>query len=380
MPTYTSKLIGAGMKCILVSIVGIVCLCVSASAQEAHRTGSFSTTFTDRSPLSPIPDVGRRMGWTTDMMKRSKSGDNSLELEYDLAKETFEILVPSSYAPTEKWGLFVFVNAGPSGKLHKSDWLPVLEKHKLIWIGANKSGNSRAVWIRMALALDAAHNMKQRYTLDERRTYIAGGSGGGRTASFLGICFPDVFQGGFYMIGSNMYKQLPSTEQQGKFFAKAFSAPPAQYFTLAKKQSRHVLLTGDTDGNREQTKVNYDAMVKDGFTHATYFQVPGMGHQTPDAEWFEKGVIELDKFLPPAAATPSTPTTRPTRAPPTKPTTAATTTTTDPANSLLSVAKIYITSKRYDDARTRLNKIIRDHPTTPAAAEANKLLKEIEAK
>jgi poly(3-hydroxybutyrate) depolymerase len=357
----------------LVSFVALLCLTASAQAQEPHKTGTFSATFAERSPLSPVPDVGKRMGWTTDMMKRSKSGDNSLELEYDLNNESFEIVVPSSYTPAEKWGLFVFVNAGPGGKLHHQDWLAVLEKHKLIWIGANKSGNNRAVWIRMALALDAAHNMKQRYNLDDRRTYIAGGSGGGRTASFLGICFPDVFHGGFYMIGSNMYKQLPSTEQPGKFFAKAFSAPPPSIFTLAKNRSRHVLLTGDTDANREQTKVNHEAMVKDGFAHATYFQVPNMGHQTPDAEWFEKGIIELDKLPAERAAIPDK---RPAR-PSTKP---SNPTTADPANSLLGVAKIYITSKRYGDARDRLNKIIRDHPTTPAAAEAEKLLDEIRSK
>jgi poly(3-hydroxybutyrate) depolymerase len=360
---------------LLPPLLTLLCLTLSTPAQEPHRTGSFTATFTDRSPLSAIPDVGKRMGWTTDMMKRSKSGDNPLELEYDLSNESFEILVPTTYAQSDPWGLFVFINPGPTGRPHRQDWLPILEKHKLILIAPNKAGNHRAVWIRMALALDAAHNMKQRYTLDDRRTYVAGVSGGGRTASFLGVCFPDVFTGGFYMIGCNMYKQLPSTEQPGKYFAKAFSAPPAQLFTLAKKRSRHVLLTGDTDANREQTKVNHDAMVKDGFAHATYFQVPGMGHEAPSAEWFEKAILELDKFPPvaaPPATRPATPRTR-TAAATSKPPA-------DPAASLLSVARTYIANKRYPQARDRLNRILRDHPTTPAAAEAKKLLEEIDGK
>src|SRR5687768_6416416 len=133
-------------------LVALLCLPFPTRAQEPHRTGSFTATFTERSPLSAIPDVGKRMGWSTDMMKRSKSGDNPLELEYDLSNESFDILVPATYTQSDPWGLFVFINPGSGGRPHRQEWLTVLEKHKLILIAPNKAGNNRAVWIRMALA------------------------------------------------------------------------------------------------------------------------------------------------------------------------------------------------------------------------------------
>ena len=32
----------------------------------------------------------------------------------------------------------------------------------------------------------------------------------------------------------------------------------------------------------------------DGFKHASFYDVPGLGHQPPPAEWFERAIDELD--------------------------------------------------------------------------------------
>jgi hypothetical protein len=55
-----------------------------------------------------------------------------------------------------------------------------------------------------------------------------------------------------------------------------------------------VVLTGQNDPNREQTKVNAEAFRKDGFQHLCYIEVPAMGHQPPDGEWFDKGIEALE--------------------------------------------------------------------------------------
>src|SRR5215217_2526442 len=115
------------------------------------RTGSFQIKIPQRCKDSDIPTLIARLGWGT-MEDVKKAGES----EYDLAKESFEMYVPGDYTGKEPYGLLVWVNPGPGGGVRR-EWIDVLDKHKLIWVGANRSGNDRAGWIRLGMALDAAH-------------------------------------------------------------------------------------------------------------------------------------------------------------------------------------------------------------------------------
>ncbi len=272
-------------------LIGAIAACESRAANATtrdSRTGAYAVVFTERAAASDIEAMGRRLGWTARSIE--KSGQ---ERDYDLAKESFEVCVPESYHGDVGWGLFVYVSPGASGSVPPA-WRGVLEKHKLIWVAPNRAGNERAVWCRVGLAINAAVNMRKRYKVDEDRVYIGGVSGGGRIASMAGVCYPDLFCGAYPMIGCNFYRTLPSVEQAGRVFRQTFTLPPAHLMEWAKKRSRLVLLTGQSDPNREQTKVNSEAFKKDGFQHVRYIEVPGMGHQAPDAEWFEKGIEALE--------------------------------------------------------------------------------------
>ena len=73
-------------------------------------------------------------------------------------------------------------------------------------------------------------------------------------------------------------------------------AARTKLLAIAEKERRFALLTGDNDADHPQTEAYYNAMKKDGFKYVTYLQVPGMGHQQPNAEWFEKkGIVALDE-------------------------------------------------------------------------------------
>jgi hypothetical protein len=201
-----------------------------------------------------------------------------------------------------------------------------------------------------------------------------------------------VFRGGVYMIGCNFYRAVQSREQRvpetGQFatYFRSYDPPPAEVLNLARQRSRHVLITGDSDGNREQTWLYYLGFVRDRFEHVTYYQVPGMGHQPPDGDWFDAALTYLDNPTP--AATPvaagqrPAEVRRPLRAPVAPP--PATRTTSQPADrnaiaaSLLTRARLYVDNKVYDQAREKLKWITTQYPETPAAAEAKRLLKEIE--
>ena len=69
---------------------------------------------------------------------------------------------------------------------------------------------------------------------------------------------------------------------------------PAKQFAQAKTQGRYVFLTGETDINRHETKANEAGYRRDGFRNTVYFEVPGMGHQSPGPQWLEKGLAFLD--------------------------------------------------------------------------------------
>ena len=252
-------------------------------------------------------------------------------------------------------------------------YIDLFDKHRLIYIGANNAGNQRLVLARLGLAIDAAWNMPKRYSIDPDRVYIAGVSGGGRCSSMLGVITPDIFRGGMYIIGSDFYRPLPA-EEQNQFYPQTYMPPAARLLNLAKHHSRHVLLTADADGNRHQTKTNYDlGFVHDGFDYVTYLQVPKMGHQPPPPEWFEKGLEFLDER-------PVETVQKVILGPATQPAPSASAKAPDkdtPADKLLRLAKLYLSNHRPDDARKKLRQIISDYPATPAAAEARTLLAKI---
>ena len=255
------------------------------SDSKEVRRGSFTIAFTERSPLSAIPVFVERF-WTEE--KRIITGG-----KYNISEETFEVYVPSEYQHGTPYGLFVFISPGSSGTV-PSAYKPILDKHRLIWIGANNAGNPREPWNRYGLAIDAVHNVKNRYTIDPQRVYAGGFSGGGRCTSVVTIVFPEVFQGGFYICGCNYFKKLRVPSRPNFSYANVFKTPPQNTLQFVKKRNRYVFFTGEADYNRDQTLVTYEQYRTDGFLHATYIEAPGFGHQMPNAQWFEEGIAFLD--------------------------------------------------------------------------------------
>ena len=257
---------------------------------DGPRTGGYPATFTERSPYSTVGAVTERF--------RAQL-DNPPE-DYKLGDETFWVYVPQDYDGSEPYGLIVWINAGPTGGPPKH-YQPVLDQYKLIWVGADNSGNPRTFWHRAGLALDGLHNITQQYNIDPMRVYTSGISGGGRCASRIGPTYADLFAGAFAIIGVDFFKRLPhpeSTEYTLSFWGAAFNPPGPRILRRAKRDGRYVLLTGETDGNRIQTLVTYQyGYQRAKFANITYLEVPEMGHTLPPSDWFAKGIDALDAPL-----------------------------------------------------------------------------------
>jgi predicted esterase len=235
------------------------------AAQEA-KTGDYRTSFTERSPHSALEEMSRRL-------PRLKGPD------YTLKDESYCVSVPASYGADRPHGLLVFINSAPDGECYPQI-KGLLEKHRLIWIAANASGNDRLTAARVGLALDAVFHMKKLYSIDPDRIYASGISGGGRVCSFLAPAYPDVFNGAMYLIGCNSLAAKLQPELQDRM-----------------KNNGYVFLTGDNDFNLPGTKRVYDEYQRAHVARTTYLQVPGMGHEVPPAEWIDKGLTFLDEPL-----------------------------------------------------------------------------------
>jgi hypothetical protein len=358
---------------LFVSVVAVSALVMSAPApaQGQEKKGDFQIKFTDRVPISDTAEVVRRLpGWKLDTIK--KEGQ---EESYDINNESFEVHVPSENNGERPFGLLVYISPGNKGTLPKKDWYAITDRRHMIVVGANNSGNSREAWLRLSLAVDAAENIKKQYKIDPERVYTAGVSGGGFCSAVLNWAYSDVFRGGIYIIRAAYWRAIPApSEGDNHFWPRASMPPPGKLLGDAKKRSRHVILEGEKDQNRTASNDQFEAMKKDGYLNVTYLEVPGMGHQPPDAEWFEKALEAMDK--PSAAPVASAGKSGKSAAlpPASKPAV-------DPAEAaseqMFKKARMYADNKMIDKARALANEVVEQYPKTAAAADARKLLDQI---
>lgn len=211
---------------------------------------------------------------------------------YDVSKEVFDVIVPKSYKATDPHGLFIWISAGNSSAIPK-DWEAALVAKKLIFVGARNSGNPRNIFDRMRMAIDANVHLRSLYKIDGRRVYVSGFSGGSRVASMLGVCYAEMFSGTLCCMGVNFYTDVVG--EDGKTYGLNY-IPDDEVAALAKKFCRYALFAGEKDFNRPNTRAAYEqGFKKEGFANVKLFDVPGIGHQPPPADWLAKAIDFVDE-------------------------------------------------------------------------------------
>jgi hypothetical protein len=339
--------------------------------------------FTQRSPHSSIEEVMGRTEvdffdpFTRRYIRREATEElfdrQKVHWKYNLADEVFDIFVPASYQRGVPHGLLVWLG----GCDVPQAWLDALARHKLILIVA-RSGADHVSIVREALALDAVHNMKQRFAIDESRVYVAGFGSGAQIAAWMVRGWPDVFGGGIFLMGGWFYKAnlaytdwyFAKSDREDRWYPDALTASP-DWKTVAgwpleriRNEKRLVLMRGGSDDSYvngqnwiRDDRIQYEGLLLDGFTRAAYIEVPGLGHSPPDGQWFEKGLAALE-------AEPKTP---PTTAPTADP---------NPSQSQIDQSKRLLTTAQHggpdERIRSLLNQVLTDYPTTPSAALAKK--------
>lgn len=239
------------MLCVAVPVLAI------AEAGEQPRTGYFKIEFT---PEELLGEQGAR------------DASDILQSEEDLS---WQLYVPDNYDATMPPGVVVYVSPQPKGGQPRA-WDKVLDDKNLIWIGANNAGNRVALGKRMFLAMLAPRVLARFYTLDATRIYVAGFSGGGKTASRVSSARPELFRGGIYIGGAEFWSN---------------EAPPKLDII---RQNYHVFLTGSNDFNELLTRRVYASYKGAGIEHSELIVVKRMGHELPRAKTFIRAIDYLD--------------------------------------------------------------------------------------
>jgi predicted esterase len=212
---------------------------------------------------------------------------------YDVSLEKYDIIVPKKYKKGVPHGLFIWVSPSNAPSI-SPEWEAVLAEKKLIFVGAYNSGNNREVFARMRMAVDANDNMRDLYDIDDKRVYVSGFSGGARVASMLGVTYADMFTGAIAFMGVNFYTDIVSLDKKEVFEARYI--PHEEIAAMAKAEGRYVLVTGEKDFNLGNTSAVFEnGFKKEGFKHVELINVPGQGHQPPQAEWLKKAIEFLDE-------------------------------------------------------------------------------------
>jgi len=257
---------------------------------EPGRLGQFRTTFEERGPLSGLEEFMRRYGATREEIEANDAEPEEIRL----SAESFEVYVPDGYDDDTPHGLFVWISPGTFGGTERDDVQAVFDRLRVISIGANNSGNQRPRWDRFALALEAAHHMQRLYNIDPARVWVAGYSGGGRMSTSLALLYPEVFQGAFAFYGCDFYQRIAVPDRPGAVWPAAFRQPSKDALKLLKRDHRFVLLTGERDFNRQQTRRTYETMKQEGFRHVTFLEIPGADHyHAVDADYLLQGLEYL---------------------------------------------------------------------------------------
>ena len=272
----------------VLSLVPSLLLTRLPSMEEAGRMGNFSTVFQDHHPESTLESVCRRTGYKMEPW-------DPPAYSYVLQNETWDIYVPPNYRPDRAYGLLVWISSGRKrNHPSKLDADPGQTPDDL-----DRSEPFRQfeldLWTTDSSAMDAVYNMTKLYTIDPDRITVSGFSGGGRTASIAALNYPDLFPRGLFIAGVNYWEELPSQTVEAKIWMASMPEPNDRSLDIVKDKSRLVLLTGDNDVNRDQTRTYYQTWYRKNTNRVMYLQVPGMKHELPPAEWLDKALSFLDQ-------------------------------------------------------------------------------------
>lgn len=191
---------------------------------------------------------------------------------------TWEVFVPPGYDAATPPGLMVYISPTQTGEMPRG-WDTVMEEHNLIWVAANRSGNSVVVPRRAIFAQIAPVMINRQYTIDRERIYVTGLSGGGKMASMVATEHANLFKGAIYNCGVAFWDQKTP-----------------RHIDLIR-QNHYVFVTGTLDQALEPTKKAHKRYLRAGVENSKLMVIEDMTHRNPNRYRFAEAVAYLDSRL-----------------------------------------------------------------------------------
>ena len=242
----------------------------------------------ERSSLSGLEQQLERIPYAKEVQQAAREATRPLD------KERLRAYLPRGYREqsTKRYGLLVWVSPGRDGRIPRW-WLKTCDRRGVIAIGADDADNTQPIPRRIGLALDGLAEAQRRWRIDPERVWVAGFSGGGNVACWLGLHYPELFRGVLACGGCDSYAPIPVPGREGFFWRGTIPQPPTARFALARSRP-WVLLAGAEDAlPRRQAGAVAEVMRRDGFARVEAVVVPQLTHRPPPAEAFAAALEAL---------------------------------------------------------------------------------------
>lgn len=209
----------------------------------------------------------------------------------DAAKEHVLVRLPKGHEARRAEGVLVWVDAADHAPLHE-ELIPACDELGLVLVSPSEAGNDRPTPDRYQLALDGVSVAESVSIIDRRRIYVSGVSGGGKIATHLCVCWPEVFRGAVPVVGVGLYREVRGDD--GTRWRADFQAPRNTPLARSLAGHRFGAITGSQDFNHGAISATMRMMSDDGL-EVRVFDVDGMGHQVAPAGRFGEAIRWVDE-------------------------------------------------------------------------------------
>lgn len=261
---------------IILALAAVSVQAAPPTTREAAQTGTFTAKFTERSPLSSPNELSKRFG------------EKQALPNYDLSQHGFIVHVPADYDPSKPMGV-MFLLLYKDTSEPPTSCLEMLAKKRLIFI-VPKEHAIMPPAIRCGVVIDAIHNLKKRYAIDESRIFLFATYANDFTNERIALSGGDVFSG-MLISEPGFYKRLPAKAAHS-FYEPNFGAPPGE--VLGKAKLCAVILA-------KENPDDYFAAVSKGFANDGFKRLTMMqpDHETLhypnfDPEFIGKAIEFMD--------------------------------------------------------------------------------------
>lgn len=254
----------------------------AVAGEESH------VRFGARHSLSTLPAQKERIAYSEQQLARASEPEPS--------NSSFRVRLPKGYRPRGKksYGLVVWLSPDATGRCPPK-WRGEFKRKRLIMVGPDEAGNDQPLARRIALALDALAGALANYRVDPERVFAIGFSGGGNVAAWLGLHYPDLFQGVGLLSGCDTYRPVPVPGKKGSFWRGSIPEPSAPRLAEAKQRA-FVFFSGEDDAMARKQAEAVSALHRElGFQRVTLRLAPGLGHTPCSGKELRRVLVALEK-------------------------------------------------------------------------------------